>query len=467
MNAPVKILKQAWAKPVLSPHRVGVMNKFGSTRPHKHQAELDGVAIEPLLAQYGSPLFILSEKTLRDNARRLRRAFATRWPNVRHGWSYKTNHLNAVCSILHQEGAWAEVVSEFEYQKARALGVPGSRIIFNGPWKPSAILEQAVREGAQIHIDHLDEIYALEQIAQTLDQPIAVGLRLNFDTGHTEAWSRFGFNLESGAAMDAARRIAASGWLKLVGLHSHIGTFILDTRAYAAQARLMAGFMEQVEQGTGCQIEYLDIGGGFASRNALQGVYLPPDQRVPSFDQYAEAITGALLDATRVRVAAGRPLPVLILETGRAVVDDAEILVTKVVGGKRLPDGRRAAILDAGVNVLFTAFWYHHAVKPLRPLDGIPEETVLYGPLCMNIDVVRSSVMLPPLNVGDALLVSPAGAYNNTQWMQFIQYRPAVLMVTAQGRVEVVRVAEQLAAINDFERLPEALRLPFPQGLPA
>ena len=111
MNAPEKTLK-AWAKPTLSSHRVGVMNKFGAVRQQFHQTEVDGVEIEPLLEQFGSPLFILSEKTLRNNVRRLRRAFATRWPKVRHGWSYKTNYLNAVCSILHQEGSWAEVVSE-------------------------------------------------------------------------------------------------------------------------------------------------------------------------------------------------------------------------------------------------------------------------------------------------------------------------------------------------------------------
>ncbi len=464
MNAPEKILT-TWAKPTFSPPRAGVTDKSGAVRQQNHPAEVDGVEIEPLLEQFGSPLFILSEKTLRDNARRLRRAFATRWPKVRHGWSYKTNYLNAVCSILHQEGSWAEVVSEFEYQKARALGVPGSRIIFNGPWKPLPILGQAVSEGAQIHIDHRDEIHALEQVAKGLDKKLAVGIRLNFDTGYTESWSRFGFNLESGAALDAAQRIASSDWLRLTSLHSHIGTFILDVRAYAAQARIMAGFMEKVEEDTACQIEFLDIGGGFASGNALQG-YLPPDQPAPSFDQYAEAITGSLLEATRARSAAGKPLPTLILETGRAMVDDAEILVTRVVGGKRLPDGRRAVILDAGVNLLSAAFGYDREVKPLRPLDGIPEETVLYGPLCMNTDIVRSSVMLPPLNAGDALLIRPAGAYNNTQWMQFIQYRPAVVMVTQEGTLEVIRVADQLAAINDFERLPEALRLPFPQGLP-
>ena len=84
----------------------------------------------------------------------------------------------------------------------------------------------------------------------------------------------------------------------------------------------------------------------------------------------------------------------------------------------------------------------------------------------MNIDVVRASVMLPPLNPGDALVVRPAGAYNNTQWMQFIQYRPAIVMVTEAGEVELVRAAEDLEAMTRQERLPEALRQPFPSGLP-
>lgn len=458
--------RKPWMKPVLASHRPGGMNKFGALRPQLHQSGIDGVEIGPLLEEYGSPLFIVSERRLRENARHLRRAFSTRWPKVRHGWSYKTNYLGAVCNVLHQEGAWAEVVSQLEYAKARALGVPGSRIIFNGPWKPAAILEQAILEGAAIHLDHLDELFAVERIARRLARQVPVGLRLNFDTGHTETWNRFGFNIESGAAMDAVRCIGTSQWLLLTGLHSHIGTFVLDVRAYAQQARIMAEFMEAAERETACRIEYLDLGGGFASRNAMQGLYLPPDQVVPGFEQYAEAIVESLNEALRGRTALGKPLPVLVLETGRAIVDDAEALVSRVVGGKRLPDGRRAAILDAGVNLLPTAYWYNLDVRPLQALGGLAEETVLFGPLCMNIDTVRASVMLPPLNVGDALMISPVGAYNNTQWMQFIQSRPAVLMVMQDGTVEPIRRAETLQTLNDLERLPESLRTPFPEAAP-
>ncbi|MDP1833233.1 MAG: alanine racemase [Geothrix sp.] len=460
--------RQPWQKPTLTPHRVGGLNKFGKFGAghfHQHLDRVDGVEIRQIMKDHGSPVFIYSERRLRENIRRLRRAFVSRYPAVQLGWSYKTNYLGAVCAIMHQEGSFAEVVSEFEYQKARAAGVPGHAILFNGPWKPRRILEVALPEGARIHIDNLDELYLVESVARDLGITAEVAIRLNFDTGYTETWSRFGFNIENGQAMEAARRIGTSPHLRLKGLHSHIGTFITDVRAYAAEARIMAEFMEAAEYQTGCVIESLDLGGGFASRNNLQGSYLPPDQVVPSFEQYAEAITTALLEATRGREAAGKPRPVLILETGRALVDDAGYLASSVVANKRLANGRRGVVLDAGVNLLFTAFWYHHEVRPVRQLDGFPEDTTLFGPLCMNIDVVRHSIMLPPLDVGEPLVFSPVGAYNNTQWLQFIGYRPAIVMVGEDGQVDRLREPEDLESVRGQERLPERFTRPFAANL--
>ncbi len=459
MNA---LQRKPWQKPVLTAHRASGPNKFGSQRHRAYKADIEGVSIDSLLQRFGSPLFVLSEHRLRENARRLLRTFRTRYPRVRYGWSYKTNYLNAVCNTLHQEGAWAEVVSEFEYDKARNLGVPGARIIFNGPHKPRKALERAAAEGALIHLDNLDELFLLEDVAKSLQRTIPVALRLNFDTGYHEAWSRFGFNVESQAAHDAARRIAAAGRLKLTGLHSHIGTFVLDPRAYAAQIKIMGQFMNFAETETGAHIEYIDIGGGFASQNALQGIYLPPEQAIPSIEQYAETIAQAMTEVVRGR----KDWPWLILESGRAVVDDAESLVTSVVGSKRLPDGRKAMILDAGVNLMFTAYWYHHECQPTRLIEGVAEETVLYGPLCMNIDVMRSSVWLPPLGVGDSLVFNPVGAYNNTQWQQFIEYRPAVVMVHENGDVSEVRTPDTLQTMLHQERLPQRLASPYPQGVP-
>jgi len=458
--------KAEWIKPTISLLHTGTINKFGASRHELWRDNIDGVAIKELLQKYGSPLFVISEKKLRDNARRLQRAFKSRYPDVLFGWSYKTNYLGAICNTLHQEGICAEVVSKFEYQRARNLGVPGHCIIFNGPHKTREILAQAVAEGAHLHVDHLDELYLLEEIAKDAGKQQAVTIRLNFDTGYTEPWSRFGFNVESGQAMDVAWRICSSPHLKLTGLHSHIGTFITEVEAYRVQMRVMCEFMRLVEEKTHCDIEYLDIGGGFASLNALQGTYLPPEQVVPSVEQYAQAVCDTLTELTHEREAQGRKRPSLVLETGRAMVDDTEVLISSVVANKHLPDGRRGIVLDAGVNLLFTSFWYNHEVTPTRRLNGKPESTVLYGPLCMNIDVMRHSIMIPPLNVGDSLVFSPVGAYNNTQWLQFIEYRPAVVMIDLSGKVSVVREKENLEVVTAQEVLPSHLQQAYPNGAP-
>ncbi|MDF1643797.1 MAG: alanine racemase [Pseudomonadales bacterium] len=458
--------KKRWIKPVITPLRSGMLNKSGGSQNLSWTESIDGVPIKQLVEEFGSPLFVVSEKKLRRNLQRLKHAFESRYPEVICAWSYKTNYLGAVCNSFHQEGAWAEVVSEFEYQKARSLGVPGHSILFNGPFKRPAILETAIIEGARIHIDHLDELYTLEEIATRLRRRVNVSIRLNFDTGFTEPWSRFGFNIENGQARDVAWRIASSDYLQLTGLHSHIGTFVLEPRAYQNQVTTMYQFLTEIEAQTGAVIEYIDIGGGFASANALQGIYLPVEQVVPSVEQYAEAICDTLLELGHEREARGLKRPILILETGRALVDDAESLICSVIANKRLPDGRRAIIVDAGVNLLFTAFWYNHKVTPTRQLEGRPEDTVIYGPLCMNIDLMRNSIMLPPVNVGDTLIFSPVGAYNHTQWLQFIEYRPNVVMIDTHEKTWLIRQAEELSTITDLERLPEHLQDPYPQGEP-
>lgn len=446
--------RTAYEKPTILRHTAGLANKFGQGPSRKSLERIDGVRVSDLMEAHGSPLFIFSEDRLRHNYREAHRAFALRYPKVQFCWSYKTNYLDAICQVFHQEGAWAEVVSEFEYQMARRLGVPGHQILFNGPLKPTGPLREAITEGAHIHIDNHEELYRVEQIAKELGRVVPVTLRLNMDTGIHPRWSRFGFNLENGEAIDAVRRLHAGGALTLEGLHSHIGTFVLAPSAYGQAAAKLAAFAREVRAETGMVVRTLDVGGGFASRATLHSQYSPGDDTTPPVDDYAEAITSALLSA-------GFPqneLPTLILETGRALVDDAGSLATSVVANKRLENGTRSIVVDAGVNVLFTSFWYRHDVLPVRDRGGMLEDTVVYGPLCMNIDVVRPSVLLPPLDVGDALVVRPVGAYNVTQSMQFIRLRPAMVMIGMNQEVDVIRIAETVDDLKLNERLPERLR---------
>ncbi len=445
--------KLRYERPFIQKMNAGLMNKFGTRTEYEPVKQIDGVSVKSLIEKYGSPLFILSERTIRRTYQNTVRAFKTRYPKVQFAWSYKTNYINAVCNVFHQEGSWAEVVSGFEYNKALGNGVPGNKIIFNGPEKTNEELKTAINNDSLIHIDHFDELYQIIELCESVAKKPRVAIRVNMDTGVYPIWDRFGFNYENGSAYNALTKIVASGKMELIGLHCHIGTYMLSTDAYAIAVKKLSDLAWKCKTELNTTIQYLDLGGGFPSANTLKGAYLPASDTNPLIDEFAESITQAILHAGFKT----EELPLLILETGRALIDDAGFLLGTVLANKRLSDGRRATIMDFGVNILFTSFWYEHKISPAQDFTHHTEDMVLYGPLCMNIDVVRESVNLPLLNRGDNVVVHRVGAYNMTQWMQFIQMRPNVVMIDEKGNAHLIREAETLQYIEQLEKMPEHL----------
>ena len=267
-------------------------------------------------------------------------------------------------------------------------------------------------------------------------------------------WDRFGLNYDNGQAWDAINKIMASKNLNLVGLHCHIGTFMLSPSAYGVAATKLSDLAVRVKQKFGKVIEYIDLGGGFPSPNNLKGAYLPGQDQIPPIDEFAETIATALLNSA----ISPQDLPLLILETGRAMVDEAGYLIGTVIANKRLTSGKRATILDVGINVLFTSFWYNHKVTPAQEFTDYREDMELFGPLCMNIDVIRDSIQLPSLKRGDQVVIQNVGAYNMTQWMQFITLRPKIVMIDTKQNPHVIRNDESVEYINSMELVPDHLK---------
>ena len=446
--------KLQYERPVIQKLNPGVMNKFGTKTEYKPVTHIDDNSVKDLIEKFGSPLFVISEKSIRDTYHNANRAFKNRYPKVQFAWSYKTNYVNAVCNVFHQEGSWAEVVSGFEYNKALQNGVPGNKIIFNGPDKSEAELTLAINNDSLIHIDHLDELYLIKEIANQSKKRPRVAIRVNMDTGVYPMWDRFGFNYENGQAWDAINKIMLNDKMDLVGLHSHIGTFMLAPSAYGIAAAKLSDLAIAIKKKYKKNIQYIDMGGGFASKNTLKGSYLQGVDTSPTFDQFAEAITTSILNAGFTE----NELPLLILETGRALIDDAGYLLGTVISNKRLSDGRRATIMDFGVNILFTSFWYDHKISPAQEFGQYTEDAVLYGPLCMNIDVIRENITLPPLMRNDHVVVHTVGAYNMTQWMQFISLRPAIVMIDTKNIPHIIRNRETLNSIQGDEVMPKHLK---------
>jgi len=445
--------KLKYERPVIQKLNTGLMNKFGMNTEYLPMKEIEGIPVKDLIEKYGSPLFVLSENKIRNKYKELYTSFSVRYPKVQFAWSYKTNYLNAVCNIFHQEGSWAEVVSGYEYDKAILNGVPGEKIIFNGPDKSIEELKKAAEHGSLIHIDHLDELYSLIDLAKSADFTPKVAIRVNMDTGVYPMWDRFGLNYENGQAWDAINKIMASNVLNLVGLHTHIGTFMLSPNAYGVAANKLVDLAIRIKQKFGKHIDYIDLGGGFPSQNNLKGAYLPGVDMTPPLEEYAESIASALLNSP-LDV---NELPLLILETGRALVDQAGYLLGTVIANKRLTSGKRATILDVGINLLFTSFWYNHKVTPAQDFSDYREDMELFGPLCMNIDVIRENIQLPSLKKGDHVVVQNVGAYNMTQWMQFITLRPNVVLIDGNKETHVIRKSETVEYINSMENVPDHL----------
>ena len=444
--------KLKYERPILKKLNAGMMNKFGAQAENTPVTHIDGVAVKSIIEQYGSPVFVLSEQKMRQNYKSAVRAFSTRYPKVQFAWSYKTHYNNAICRVFHQEGSWAEVVSGFEYRKALGNGVAGSNIIFNGPDKHADEIKLAIENDSLIHIDHFEELYLLIDLCSQLDKRARVAIRVNMDTGVYPIWDRFGFNYESGQAWQALNKIVESNKLQLVGLHAHIGTYMLSTAAYGVAASKLCDLAVNCKSQLHTSIKYLDLGGGFPSANTLKGAI--GQVQTPSVDEFAEVITSTILNYGFKT----EELPLLILESGRVLIDDAGYLLGSVLANKKLSDGRKATIMDFGVNIMFTSFWYDHKISPAQEVSQFNEDTVLYGPLCMNIDVVRESVNLPLLNRGDHVVVHKVGAYNMTQWMQFIAMRPNIVLIDTDNKTHVIRKAETLEYLEQLEVIPEYLQ---------
>jgi diaminopimelate decarboxylase len=415
---------------------------------------IDSIAghdVRALVERFGSPLCVIDESALRAAYARVARAFRAGWPDTIVAASVKTNYLSAVVAVLRDGGAWGEVVSGFEYRLCRDLGIPGAQIVFNGPWKADADIQLAFEERATLNLDGDDELARAAALARRFDSPRAVGLRCSMQLNYPP-WDKFGFSIESGHALEAARAVAAEERLSLEGLHVHVGTYVPDPELYGRAAEALITLALRLERELGIAIRYLDLGGGYATRNTLQQTLLPGEAVAATPEEYAEAITAPLRRAAHQF----RSPPRLFVEPGRLLVDEAVSMVTTVRAVKRVSGEKKAALVDCGVHILPTAFWYDHEIAPVED-GGAPLESYrVVGPLCMQIDCVRQSVHLPALKAGDLLVIRDVGAYNFSQSMQFIYMRPSYVLLH-EGGASVVRAAESDAYVRDLERLPAHL----------
>lgn len=413
-----------------------------------------------LAREYGTPLYVLDERRIRDACRAYKQALADTNVAGRILYAGKALLTTAMCRIVLEEGLGLDVVSGGELYTALSADFPPERIYFHGNNKSDAELEMAVDAGVgRIVVDNVGELERLEAAARRAGRTMNVLLRITpgveadthsyVQTGQLD--SKFGIPVAHGAALDAARRAAASSWLRLQGYHCHLGSQLTDLQPYELAVELMVEFMAAAQRATGVVAKELNVGGGL-------GIVYSDEGDVPTPEEFVRRIVARVRDeATRRRL----PLPELVLEPGRSIVGPAGTTLYTIGFIKHIPGVRTYAMIDGGMGDNPRVALYqtrHRAVVANKAAVPVSETVSIAGKYCESGDVLINDLPVPPLDVGDVLAVSETGAYNYSMASNYNRMpRPAMVLVR-DGRHDLMVARETYADIIRHDRMPAWLR---------
>lgn len=411
---------------------------------------IGGVDCRDLAAQFGTPLYVLDEADARTRARAFHDAYSREGA---HAVSYAAKALcaTAVLRWVTQEGLGVDVATGGELAVALRAGVPGQDITLHGNNKSRDEIAAAITAGVgRIVIDSFDEIVRVADAARSAGvvQPVLVRVTTGIEA-HTHEFistahedQKFGLSVASGDADEAVRRIVALPSLRLVGLHSHIGSQIFDARGFAAAAERVVALACRLRDEQGVVLDELNLGGGMGI------AYLEADDPL-AVTTMAEQIADTV---GKQCAEAGLPMPALAFEPGRAIIGPAGITLYEIGTVKRvsLDDGsvRTYVSVDGGMsdNIRTALYGAEYTVAlASRTSSADPVRTRVVGKHCESGDIVVRDAWLPgDIVPGDLLAVAATGAYcrsmaSNYNWVP----RPAVVSVR-DGMAQVVLRGETI-----------------------
>ncbi len=450
--------------------------QWGLERRHGH-LHLDGQNLVELADRYGTPLHVVSARALQRRVGELRQSLAAYPGDVRICYSYKTNRVAGVLRVLHRAGCGAEVVDDLELRLAERLGVPAEQIVLNGPNKRVAELEYAVQKGVGlIVVDGFAEIEQLAAIAAATSQPVSVALRIcpdvkprgmNLSSMTGSRRNQFGFDLRAGEASRAVRAVLKHPQLRLRGTMAHIGSGIRDLRSIRRSVDRLLDLQLEARE-AGAEADLLDVGGGLGTRMSREFTtfelltYLalghlprfPHPAPVDLITRYGSMLTQAVTAGCWRR---GLRLPTLVLEPGRTLVSDAQLLLLRVGAVRIRPGIGRFALTDGGAMTVSMMFLSeHHALLLANREAPVRGRTQVVGRLPSPMDIVYRGAPLPHLEAGDLLAVMDAGAYFTATETTFGGPRPAVILIDEAGP----RCVRRRETFEDRVMLEEDLNSP-------
>jgi diaminopimelate decarboxylase len=419
---------------------------------HNHDGKLflGEVDLVELSRVYGTPLFVTSEEMLRENYRRLWKAFKAYYDNFEINYAVKANNNLAIISVLRQEGAGADVSSKEELMLARLAGVPEKKVLFSPNYAGLDELKYALFNGVAINFDDIDQFTKLSPYGL----PHTVSFRVNpgFGAGEFPGIITAGPSAKFGLPeeyVSQAYSVARDAGAKTFGIHMMTGSNVLQPDYFAKATAKLLSIAGRVSQETGLKFEFIDIGGG------LGVPYRPSDK--PLEIQEVGRTVAEVFKSKCQEYSLGWPR--LVVEPGRFLVADTTVLLGRVHHVKRY--ARVFVGSDVGMNVLIRPALYgayHEVVVANRLNEPQTMKASLVGQVCENTDLLGENRSLPETEVGDTVAVFNAGAYGFSMSSQYnSRPRPAEVMVSSSGEVHLIRSREEFSDLVNKMWVPAHL----------
>ena len=396
-----------------------------------------------LAAEFGTPLYVFDEFSLRRKCVEFKEEFGQRYADTAVIYAGKAFINKALLLLLREEGLGLDVVSAGELGIAQSAGFPLDRVHFHGNNKS----EEEIRLARNWHIGRIvvDNFYELNILGEIAKEPgdtpdILLRLSPGIDP-HTHQYiatgvidTKFGFPLASG---DEAIAQAMSVNLNLVGLHFHLGSLLFDTEPYERAIEIMLNFAAEMKSKYSFELRELNVGGGFAVQYTL-------DSPAPPVSAYAEVIASKIVSQCRELQLA---LPRLIIEPGRAIVGQAGVALYEAGVVKDIPGIRCYVSVDGGMADNIRPALYgakYEAIVANKALAAEAKKVTIAGKFCESGDILIKDINLPPVSAGDIIAIPDCGAYCLPMASNYnASFKPAIVMVR-EGKARLIRRRETI-----------------------
>jgi len=407
---------------------------------------LGGCDSVALAEEFGTPLYVFDESTIRGRCAEFKTEFTNRYPDTTVCYSAKAFTNKALLRIIQEEGLGLDVVSGGELEIAHSAGFPMDRVFFPGNNKSAEELELALQYGVgRIVVDNLHELNMLREITGKRQANILLRLTPGIDP-HTHQYNTTGivdskFGLPRTDWDEAVATAMAAPNLNVHGLHFHIGSGIFEIEPYQKSIEVILEYAANIKQKYNFEIRELDIGGGYGVRYTLE-------EEPPPISAFAELITGEITARCRELELS---LPKLIIEPGRAIVGQAGVALYRVGVVKDIPGIRCYVSVDGGMgdNIRHPLYGARHeAAVANKMMEKEGGKVTISGKFCESGDILIRDINLPPVTAGDIIAVADCGAYCLPLASNYnASLRPAIVMVR-EGKARLVRRRETLEDLS-------------------